>query len=155
MATQYTAGLTTGQVLTAATMNSIGAAWENYTPVIKQGTTTISATINYAKYMRLNKSVFVQVLATATSAGTGAGNISISQPGGLLAVSQGLNNRIVGSMQVEDIGVGFYSGSAVAISDVIVGFSGGGPRGNFIGNEPSFTVAIGDYFACSVCYEIA
>lgn len=144
-----------GNTLTAAQLNSIGEAWTSYTPVIKQGTTTINATINYAKYARVNKIVIVQVLATATSAGTGAGNITISQPSGLLAVSQGLNNRIVGSFQVEDVGVGFYNGSAIAISDVIIGFLGGGPTGNFIGNQPSFTVAIGDYFACSVCYEVA
>ena len=146
---------TAGQVLTAAQLNGIGEAWTSYTPVIKQGTTTITATLNYAKYQRINKFVVVQVLATATSAGTAPGNISISQPTGLVAVTQGNNNRIVGNMQVEDVGVGFYSGSAIPLSDVIVGFSGGGPRGNFIGNEPSFTVASGDFFAISVCYEVA
>jgi hypothetical protein len=32
MATQWTAGLSAGQGLTAATLNTIGAAWESYTP---------------------------------------------------------------------------------------------------------------------------
>lgn len=32
MATQWTAGTTSGQVLTAATLNTIGAAWETWTP---------------------------------------------------------------------------------------------------------------------------
>ena len=32
MATQWTAGTTAGQILTAATLNTIGAAWETWTP---------------------------------------------------------------------------------------------------------------------------
>lgn len=58
MATQYTAGLTAGQILTAATMNSIGAAWETYTP------TWTSITLGNAtqdfRYCRINKLVVVQ-----------------------------------------------------------------------------------------------
>ena len=69
MATQYTAGLTSGQVLTAATMNSIGAAWESYTPVITQGA-TLTKTVGYAKYTQINKLVICHVTCTITSAGT-------------------------------------------------------------------------------------
>ena len=39
MATQYTAGLSAGQILPAATMNQIGAAWETWTPVLAASTT--------------------------------------------------------------------------------------------------------------------
>lgn len=76
MATQYTAGLTTGQVLTAATMNSIGAVSETFTPTwtssgtqpaIGNGTLT-------GRYFRVQKLVFVQILfiaGTTTTYGTG------------------------------------------------------------------------------------
>jgi len=43
MATQYTAGLTAGQVLTAATMNQIGAAWETWTPALTASNTNPTA----------------------------------------------------------------------------------------------------------------
>jgi len=44
MATQYTAGLTSGQVLNAATLNQIGAAVETFTPTIV-GSTSGQVTI--------------------------------------------------------------------------------------------------------------
>lgn len=58
MATQYTAGLTTGQVLTAATMNSIGAAWEAYTPTWTN--ITVGNGTQDFRYCRINKMVLVQ-----------------------------------------------------------------------------------------------
>ena len=71
MATQYTAGLTTGQVLTAATMNSIGAAWETWTPTISaQAGTITSGTTTQARYARIQKLVFVQFNYTITTVGT-------------------------------------------------------------------------------------
>ena len=39
MATQWTAGTTAGQVLTAATLNTIGAATQSYTPAWTGSTT--------------------------------------------------------------------------------------------------------------------
>lgn len=39
MATQWTAGLTSGATLSANTLNTIGAAWETYTPVITASVT--------------------------------------------------------------------------------------------------------------------
>lgn len=58
MATQYTAGLTAGQILTAATMNSIGAAWETYTPTWT-GLTVGNGTNDF-KYCRINKTIIAQ-----------------------------------------------------------------------------------------------
>jgi hypothetical protein len=39
MATQWTAGTTSGQVLTAATLNTIGAVAVDYTPTLTQSAT--------------------------------------------------------------------------------------------------------------------
>jgi hypothetical protein len=67
MATQYTAGLTTGDVLTAATMNSIGAAWESYTPSITNYVTSSSI----SKYTRINKLVIWEWISSVSSATSG------------------------------------------------------------------------------------
>lgn len=82
MATQYTAGLTAGQVLTAATLNTIGAATEAYTPAwtstgaapaINNGTLT-------GRYWRLQRLIIAQInwVAGGTTAfGTGAYRMSL------------------------------------------------------------------------------
>ena len=67
MATQYTAGLSTGQVLTAATMNSIGAATETFTPTIVGsggGSVTIGNGTLTGNYFRIQKLVIVNYVLT-------------------------------------------------------------------------------------------
>lgn len=81
MATQYTAGLSAGQILTAATMNSIGAAWETYTPTVTPQTGTITTLGNrYGKYVRINKLVCVVFDVTITTNGTGGTWLNIGKP---------------------------------------------------------------------------
>ena len=81
MATQYTAGLTTGQVLTAAIMNQIGAAWETWTPTItaSAGTYT-SVTVNQAQYGRIQKIVVGRIDISITTNGTAAGALEFTLP---------------------------------------------------------------------------
>lgn len=153
MATQYTAGLTAGQVLTAATMNQIGAAWESYTPTIKGGATTVTATIGYAKWARFQKFVFVQVFATVTSAGAANGVVTVSLPSGLVPVSQD-DSRVVGSFQIKDSGTAYYVGVAIASGDLIQGNAYGSV--NYMGaSTPAMTLANGDEIGFDVCYEVA
>lgn len=62
MATQYTAGLSAGQILTAATMNQIGAATETFTPTIMgnvSGTVGIGNGTLTGNYFRFQKFVVV------------------------------------------------------------------------------------------------
>ena len=74
MATQYTAGLSTGQVLTAATMNSIGATWETWTPTVTSAAGTLTTvTVHLARYGRINKLVYAEIDFSITSIGTGSG----------------------------------------------------------------------------------
>jgi hypothetical protein len=81
MATQYTAGLTTGQVLTAATMNSIGAAWETWTPTFTPSSGTFTTiTTSYARYGRIQNVVFGSVDMTITNIGTGTGVLVFTLP---------------------------------------------------------------------------
>jgi hypothetical protein len=76
MATQYTAGLSAGQILTAATMNQIGAAWETWTPALTASTTNptlgTGSTIT-GRYGRIQKTVFGNVTIVFGTSGVAAG----------------------------------------------------------------------------------
>lgn len=75
MATQYTAGITQGQVWSADIANQIGAAWETWTPTISSNAGTITTSVlNGAKYARIQKTVFAWFDVSITTAGTAAGN---------------------------------------------------------------------------------
>ena len=81
MATQYTGGLSTGQVLTAATMNSIGAAWETWTPTVTASSGSFTTvTVNLARYGRIGKLVYGQIIFTITTIGTASGNPIFTLP---------------------------------------------------------------------------
>ena len=74
MATQYTAGLTVGQLLTSATMNSIGAEWETWTPTVTSTAGAITtSSLTRARYMRIQKLVIARLEFVITTAGAGAG----------------------------------------------------------------------------------
>ena len=143
-----------GSVLTAAELNGIGEAWTSFTPTVKGGGTTVTATLTYAKYLQINKLVFVQVNATITSAGAATGIINVSMPTGLLAVSQAVD-RPVGTFMVFDQSAGaYYIGASVALSDTIRGVAYG--TSNFMGVfQPSMTLASGDIVSFTACYEVA
>lgn len=81
MATQWTAGLLSGSVLSAGTLNTIGAAWETFTPTVTAQTgaiTTFGA--RNGKYSRINKLVVVMFDFTITNNGTGGTWLNISKP---------------------------------------------------------------------------
>ena len=65
MATQWTAGLTDNTTLPAATLNTIGAAWENYTPSMV-GWTQGNGTF-YARYCQIQKMVTFEMTFTVGS----------------------------------------------------------------------------------------
>lgn len=76
MATQYTAGLSAGQVLTAATMNSIGAAWETWTPALTASTTNPTlgtGSVITGRYARIQKTIFGNVTILFGTSGVAAG----------------------------------------------------------------------------------
>ena len=151
MATQYTAGLSSGQVLTAATMNQLGAAWESYTPTVKSGATTLTGTILYAKWARIQKTVWVQVAFVSTSAGAANGIISVSYPSGLTPANTDV--RTIGTFHILDSGTAFYTGSASA-TNPCQGLAYGG--GNYMGTAtPAMTIANNDVISIAVCYEVA
>jgi hypothetical protein len=136
MATQYTAGLTTGQVLTAATMNQIGAVSETYTPTWSSsgvqpaiGNGTLSA-----RYFRLQKLLFIEMFwqaGTTTTFGTGA--YAFSLPSGITARAglNGFMSRGISRVYDASTGVIYYGHSAFVSGSttVIYGYYNNGNLG--------------------------
>lgn len=143
-----------GTVLEASQLNGIGEAWTSYTPVIKGGATTVTATLHYAKYLQVNKLVFVQVYAEVTSTGATNGKITISLPTGLDLINN-TGFSVVGNFFVTDLGVAFYQGAAAPDTATTVGGISYN-AGDYMGNaSPAFTLVSGDRVAMSIFYEVA
>lgn len=147
MATQYTAGLTSGQVLTAAIMNQIGATWVDYTPTLVQGV-TVTKTVAQARYCQIQKTIIGQLVINVTSAGTGGTIVDIGIP---FAVRT--NNALLGSGYIYDASTNIiYNVSLVGSGSKMSGFY---QTGNFWGNSPSLALAASDQIALQFSYEIA
>jgi hypothetical protein len=149
MATQWTAGTTAGQVLTAATLNTIGAAWVDYTPTLTQGV-TVTKTISYARYCQFQKTIIVQVLLIATSAGTAAAEVAI----GLPLTATGSLSRANGTGFVYDASANvIYNMTSFLNSTTTAKFyyqSGFG-----FGTSPAITLANTDQLSFTFIYEAA
>ena len=131
----------------------IAPAWTSYTPTVKGGATTVTTNIQYAKYLKINKLVFVQASIIVTSTGGTNGVITISLPSGLLPAAQ--NSRFTrGTFMLTDAGVGFYTGTAIIYSDNVYGMSGS--AGDFMGaNTPAMTLVNTDEVSFNIVYEVA
>lgn len=86
MATQWTAGLTSGSTLSANTLNRIGAAWESYTPAWTS--TGVAPNLGNGTILgfwaRINKTAFVSLFLVMGSTTTyGNGNYRFSLPAGV------------------------------------------------------------------------
>ena len=147
MATQWTAGTTSGQVLTAATLNTIGAAWVDYTPTLTQGV-TVSKTVTQARYCQFQKTIIGQVLLSATSGGTGGTAVAIGLPSAVRA-----GNPLVGSGYIYDTSTNTMYNLTFTGSGA--GVSGYYQTGNQWGNSPNIALASGDQIAINFSYEIA
>ena len=152
MATQYAGGTIAGQILTAATMNSIGAAWETYVPVFKTGATTRTTTVTYARFCQIQKLITVQVELVCTEAGTANAVLSISLPTTLTYAKPSSSFAAVGTFTIQDTGTAFYAGSAILDTNTIKGLATGSTD-NMGANSPALTIAVNDRVSFSVVLE--
>jgi len=150
MATQYTAGLTTGQVLTAATMNSIGAAWEAYTPTLTQSA-AVTKTVTYAKYCQINKLIVCNVRLDVTGTGTASAAIVIGLP---ITAAQSSSLRIGASTFFDSSTSITYNAAPQLVSNTTVSLLADGVP-NFIGVLPNVALGAGDQLTLSIHYEAA
>ena len=157
MATQWTAGTTSGQALTAATLNTIGAAWETWTPALTASVanpnlgTTGSST---GRYARINKTIFGNAVFTFNGAGIAAGTgfYFCSLP--FTAQGAGLT---AGSLIAIDVST-FASTVNICQTDTVnrligVGTGGGGLAASL--QATTYPWAAGDFIRINFCYEAA
>ena len=152
MATQYAGGTIAGQILTAATMNSIGAAWETYVPVFKTGATTRTTTVAYARFCQIQKLITVQVELVCTEAGTANALLSISLPTTLTYAKPTSPFATVGTFTIQDTGTAFYAGAATLSPNAISGLATGSVD-NMGASAPAITIAVNDRVSFSVVLE--
>lgn len=148
MATQWTAGTTSGQVLTAATLNTIGAAWVDYTPTLTQSA-TVTKTINHARYCQIQKTVFVQIFMTVTGAGTASQIVTVGLP-----FTAKNNSAFIGSGFVYDASANFMY-NILPTADATSTFTMFYQTGNNFGASPAITLANTDQLRFCLTYEIA
>ena len=156
MATQWTAGLTDNTTLPAATLNTIGAAWESYTPTFVN--ITVGNGTLVARYSRINKVVTVQMkfVLGSTSVIGGGGGITMSLPVTSATAQYNATSSLIGIGSALDPGVINYQLWTSWASSTTVGF--GYMTSNryqeIFGTGP-FTWNTNDVFSCSFTYEAA
>lgn len=151
MATQWTAGLSDNTVLPASTLNTIGAAWETWTPRVDQNVTVASIT-NYARYCRIQKSVFATAYVTLNGAGTAGAAIAISLP----LTAQSNSGQMIAYGWFYDANVTtFYNLTGYGLSSTTVAFISPNATGGSFGTNPAVTVAASDQMRIAFMYEAA
>jgi hypothetical protein len=129
--------------------------WISYTPVIKGGATTVTATLQYAKYLQINKIVFVRVQALITSAGAANGIISCTLPINPVGATSIMDTA--GSFSIADSGTAYYVGSATietAATPLVKGYAYNSV--DYMGaSQPAMTLANNDRVTFAVTYEVA
>ena len=160
---------TNGQVLTADSTQTTGMKWAaagspsytftDWTPTLTQGATTITKTIDWARYAQVGNIVFVEVNMQCSSAGSAGSRVFISYPSGLTPKYTSSNGLY------PNYGVGHvYDQSANAMYRGIVREDSGKfviqPTSSTTNNDlgaTDFTAAIasGDRVGFSIWYEVA
>lgn len=116
MATQWTAGLSDGNILTAAQLNTIGATGNAYTPTWTASTTNPvinNGTIS-GNWVRVNKWIFGQIfIVVGSTTNVGSGFYRFSVP---VAISG--NNNLCADLHLLDGSAGFtaYNGFGIPVT---------------------------------------
>lgn len=146
-----------GEVPTAANFNTevrdaltgIQAAWDTYTPSL----TGFTATVNWAHYRRIGKTVQGQVKLTLTSAVSA--NMAVSLPVAAHASHPTGPHAPVGQVHAEDTGTAYYGGAAFLATATTVQFVVLSAVGGFWANTHPFTWVSGDVVGFNFTYEAA
>lgn len=154
MATQYTAGLAQGQVLTADIMNQIGAAWETWTPTVTQGTTTFGLSVvgGSARYTRIQKLVVAKAYIAITS---GTGQASAPLRINLPIANNGVDGAFGNAWIYDASAATAYHAICLWVSSTTVSFAGDWSGGGTFGQIPAIQFATNDYINVLMTYEAA
>lgn len=154
MATQWTAGLTDNTGLPAATLNTIGATWETWTPVVKQSG-TFTFTNNIARYTQINKLVIATTFVQMTNNAGVAGNaLSMTLP--ILGQSNSGQMMAYGFIYDSSLNV-LYNVTAQTYlgASEIAFYQGMATGGSLFGVVPNLAIASGDQMRITMIYEAA
>jgi len=137
---------------------SIGQ-WTNYTPVVTQSN-TVSATVNYARYSRIGRTITVQANISVTGDGTSGQPIRVTLP--VPAAYVGALGTTIGIMEAYDAsattvyGGGAWLGGTTEAPYVTARHMSNNGVGNTLGTgTANFALASGDFISFSVTYEAA
>jgi hypothetical protein len=143
-----------GAVLEASQLNGIGEAWTSYTPTVTAGV-TVTNTIQYAKYARVNKLIFVSVALACTSAGSAGSPIYISLPVTAATGGGSFGNPIGAGGFYDTSTTVQYNGTVTQTSTTLMAMFANGTGGSLFGQFPSITVASGDLVFFNAIYQAA
>lgn len=132
----------------ADAVDAYGGAWTTFTPQLWQNV-NVNSTVNYAKYRKIGKTVFVVMQITATGAG-GGGDVQIRNLPFTAANTAGL----VGVGGYLDAGTANYNLTAFGLTTTSVGMFGWN-QGSAFGTAPAVTIANNDIIRLSLVYEVA
>jgi hypothetical protein len=146
MATQWTAGTTSGQVLTAATLNTIGAAWVDYTPTLTQGV-AVTKTVSYSRYCQVQKLIMVEMFLICTSAGTAGNGVRVGLP-----ITARVTGQLLGSGFIYDASTNtMYNNLPYGFDQNTAAFYY--QTGSEFGVSPAVTLANTDQIRLKFTYE--
>jgi hypothetical protein len=154
MATQYTAGLTQGQKLTADIMNQIGAAWETWTPTVTQSG-TFTFTNNISRYTRVNKLVIATTYVQFTNNAGVAGNaVNMSIP---IAAQSNSGQMMAFGFIYDSSANTLYNVTAQTTvnASTIAFYQGMATGGSLFGVVPNLALATSDQMRITIIYEAA
>ena len=140
-----------GDILTAADLNAIGV-WDSYTPVLAQNGTR-SATVNYAKYVVINKMCTVNVDLTCATTGSAGNIMTVSLP----FTASNYNGALGTGVFYDDSATDMQLTTVVQNSTTTVRFVTDASTSSTsgLGANPSLALASNDVISFSIVYLVA
>ena len=155
MATQWTANTNPGDILTAATLNTIGAVWESYTPAWTGSTSNPSVGAGFieGRYCQLQTLIIVTgfiIPGAGWSAGSGTYRVS-------LPINALSTNAPIGYATLLDASAGYvsYPGLAMRQSATTAEFRIGNGAGLWSPTVPVNPLSQSDQMRFTLIYEAA
>ena len=136
---------------TYATVSNFSAsAWTSFNPQLDQGTSNISKTINYCKYIKLGKTVIANGYIAVTANGTAGANVTLTLPLAAASAGQPIGSFIIYGSS----GNVNFAGTTWALTTTQMAFrSDASNFESYFGNQPNRAIVNIDSIGFSIAYE--
>lgn len=141
-----------GDILTAEDLNAIGV-WSTYVPELAQSG-TVACTVNFARYVKINKMCAVTLDLVATTSGGAAIGINVSLP---FAIVNRTNATAIGTGYFFDHSASqgyLLTSLGAANGDTVSFYAEGSNAVDVFGGSPAVTIGANDTLSLSIMYEI-